>query len=101
MNAHKDIDSTRDEVLTLLLTIKAISQWVLAGLLSLGGLGIIGTGTLTWFILSDHYDQSRLREQMDKVEPRVTYLWQKSYPDEKPSSESSNIDFSSYANHRR
>jgi hypothetical protein len=79
-----EIDETRDEVLTLLRVVKTISSWVLAITLSLGGAGTIGAVALTWFVLSDHYDQMRLRQEMDHVSPRLNHLWSKMYPDDKP-----------------
>lgn len=64
----------REELIGYLRGIKGFLNWV-------GGGVLVAILTVAWFILTDHFGQIKLREEMDYVKPKVEQLWWRSKPD--------------------
>lgn len=68
------INAEREELLTLIRGMRAFLHWVFGGIL-------LGGAALTWLIMSDHFDQLSLRDEVDGIKPKVERLWWKNFPD--------------------
>lgn len=64
----------KSEILDALKVIKGMLGW-------LGGGALIACFGVAWVIVTDHFEQAELREDMDVIKPRVERLWYRAFPD--------------------
>lgn len=66
-------EQERDEILGYLRWIQGVLKW-------LGGAGFVFFAGMVIVIVSDHYEQAKISEDVKWMRPRVEALWYKSRP---------------------